>query len=83
MLKKNQLIGKIINNKIEKTLVVLVITKYIHPIYKKVILKNKKYFVHQPYIGLNKNYPINSFVIIKKSRPISKKKHWIIEKFYL
>ena len=57
----------------DKTIVVLVQRKAIHPLYKKVIKINKKYLVDKEthiLITLNEN------IAIIQSRPISKRKKW-------
>ena len=43
---KKMLKGKVIRDKNEKTVVVLVKRKYSHPFFKKVITSSKKYHVH-------------------------------------
>ncbi len=74
MTKKYQ-VGRTINNSINKTVVVLVETKKQHPIYKKIITKTKRYLV-QDETNLSKT---GNLVLIEKSLPISKFKHWKIK----
>ena len=71
--------GKVISDKNEKTVVVLVKRKYSHPFFKKVITSSKKYHAHD-----EKNiFKIGDDVKIIESKPFSKKKRWeVINKWY-
>lgn len=59
-----------------KTVIVIVERKYRHPLYKKVILRSKKYKVHNEKIDLDNG----DIVDIKETKPISKEKHFIVVK---
>ena len=64
--------GKVISDKNEKTVVVLVKRRYSHTFFKKVITSSKKYHVHD-----EKNiFKIGDDVKIIESKPFSKKKRW-------
>ena len=69
---KKILKGRIINDKSNKTVIVLVKRKYSHPFYGKVITSSKKYHVHDE----NNKFKIGDVVKIIESKPISKKKKW-------
>ena len=64
--------GKVIRDKNEKTVVVLVKRKYSHPFYGKVITNSKKYHAHDE----KNKFKIGDNVKIVESRPYSKKKRW-------
>ena len=69
---KKMLKGKVIRDKNEKTVVVLVKRRYSHTFFKKVITSSKKYHVHD-----EKNiFKIGDDVKIIESKPFSKKKRW-------
>ncbi|WP_339045072.1 30S ribosomal protein S17 [Candidatus Zinderia endosymbiont of Aphrophora alni] len=72
---KNFLFGKVISNKMDKTLIVLVKKIVKHKLYGKMIVKFKKYFVHNEKNIINIGDKIKFF----ECRPISKKKHWLIK----
>jgi len=74
MIKGKVLTGKVIAAKSAKTLTVLVETTYRHPKYGKVMRRRKKYLVHD-----DQGVPVNSKVRIRETRPISKRKHFIVE----
>jgi len=74
---KKQLRGKVITDKNEKTVVVLVKRRYAHPFFKKVITSSKKYHAHDE----NNKFKIGDNVKIIESNPYSKKKRWkVIDK---
>ncbi len=66
--------GKVVSNKMTKTLVVSVERKFRHSKYGKVIIKHKKYKVHNP----EKTFEVGDTVSIVETRPISKDKHFIV-----
>ena len=69
---KKILKGKIINDKSNKTVIVLVKRKYSHSFFGKVITSSKKYHAHDE----NNKFKIGDIVQIIESKPISKKKKW-------
>ena len=71
---KKTLKGKVIRDKNDKTVVVLVKRKYSHPFFKKVITSSKKYHVHD----VNNKFKIGDNIKIIESKPFSKKKRWEI-----
>ena len=73
---KKILRGKVISVKMEKTVVVSVERKFTHPIYKKVIKKNKRYKAHNEI----KNLKPGDEVEIEETRPISKEKRFRVRK---
>ena len=76
---KKILKGKVIKDKNNKTIVVLVKRKFIHPFFEKVINSAKKYHAHDE----NNKFKIGDNVEIIESKPISKKKRWeVITKWY-
>ena len=64
--------GRIVSDKMDKTIVVAVIRKMMHPFYKKVIKKTTKFKVHDEE---NKG-KIGDLVRIIETRPLSKDKRW-------
>jgi small subunit ribosomal protein S17 len=73
---KKQLIGTIISNKMQKTLVVKVLTFKEHSKYKRRYKSYKKYKAHYE----TGEYKIGDNVIIEECRPISKEKKWQVIK---
>ena len=71
---KKILKGKVISDKNEKTIIVLVERKYQHPALKKVIKSKKKYRVHDE----KNSFKNGDKVSIIESRPISKTKKFTV-----
>jgi small subunit ribosomal protein S17 len=75
----NKSIGFVINTNLDKTCSVIVLKKYSHPKYVKVVSKLKRLLVHDT----NNNSKKGDFVLIEKTRPISKKKNWVISRILI
>ena len=69
---KKVLNGKVIKDKNNKTVVVVVKRKYTHPFFNKVITSSKKYHAHDE----KNKFKIGDDVKIIESKPFSKKKKW-------
>ena len=64
--------GIVVSDKMDKTIVVQVERRVMHPIYKKFINRSKKYAVHDE----QNKHKIGDQVLIRECRPISKRKCW-------
>ena len=64
--------GKVIKDKNDKTVVVLVKRKYIHPFFGKVMTSSKKYYAHDE----KNQFKIGDNIKISESKPFSKTKRW-------
>lgn len=69
------MIGRVVSTKSKNTAVVLVARNAVHPLYKKVFLRSKKYLADDQ-LGVKDG----DIVKIEKCKPISKRKHWKITK---
>jgi small subunit ribosomal protein S17 len=69
------LIGTVVSNKMQKTIVVEVTRKKAHPMYKRVISIRKKFYAHDE---KNEAHPGDT-VRIEESRPLSKLKRWTLK----
>ncbi len=72
---RKRLIGRVVRNSMDKTVVVAVERTTRHPLYKKVIREVKNYKVHDE----TNEIPLGALVQIVESRPISKTKRWAVE----
>jgi len=72
--KRRRLTGVVTKTKLTKTVTVRVDRSYRHPLYGKVIRTSKKYLVHDE-LGCQ----LGDKVQIVESRPLSKKKRWVVE----
>jgi small subunit ribosomal protein S17 len=64
--------GVVVSDKAEKTVVVLVERRVIHPIYKKIIRRSKKYMAHDE----GNTTKVGDVVRIQECRPLSRRKCW-------
>jgi small subunit ribosomal protein S17 len=71
---KRVLIGQVVSDKAEKTVVVKVERKVKHPLYGKIIRRSKKYHAHDE----GNEFRIGETVRIEETRPISKLKTWTV-----
>jgi small subunit ribosomal protein S17 len=69
------LIGKIVSDKMQKTVVVVVERAVKHPKYGKIIKRRTKLHAHDE----NQQGKIGDTVKIRASRPLSKMKSWVLE----
>lgn len=67
-----QQVGTVISNKMQKTIVVKIETRYPHPIYSKTLIVTKKYLAHDELEQCN----IGDQVLVQECRPLSKRKCW-------
>lgn len=67
--------GIVVSDKCDKTVIVRVEKRVMHPIYKKYIKVRKKYAAHDE----NNSYKEGDSVRIIEHRPISKTKKWVVE----
>jgi small subunit ribosomal protein S17 len=72
--------GKVVSDKMDKTIVVAIERKVRHPLYGKIINKTTKFKAHDE----NNEAKVNDYVSIMETRPLSKDKRWrvtgIVEK---
>ncbi|MBS7405387.1 MAG: 30S ribosomal protein S17 [Oxalobacter sp.] len=73
---KRTLIGKVVSDKMDKTVSVLIERRVKHPLYGKIVRRSKKYLAHDE----NNQAKIGDTVEIQESRPISKNKSWVLTK---
>ena len=73
---KRTLIGRVVSDKMDKTVTVLVERRVKHPMYDKIIVRSSKYHAH------NEGNAAKSgdLVEIQECRPLSKSKSWMVTK---
>ena len=67
-----RLTGRVVSDKMDKTVTVLVERKVQHPLYGKFVRKSKKYHAHDE----TNQYKEGDTVVIEESRPLSRTKTW-------
>ena len=65
-------IGRVVSDKMDKTIVVAVETKVRHPLYGKTMNRTTKFKAHDE----NNEANMNDRVLIMETRPLSKDKRW-------
>jgi small subunit ribosomal protein S17 len=68
------LVGRVVSNKMDKTVTVLIERRVKHPLYGKYIVKSNKYHAHDETNALNEG----DIVEIAESRPLSRTKTWAV-----
>ena len=71
---KRVLQGVVVSDACDKTVVVRVERRVMHPIYKKFVSRSKKYAAHDE----DNRYATGDAVKIEESRPLSKRKSWVV-----
>ena len=70
---KRTLIGRVVSDKMDKTVTVLVERRVKHPIYDKIVVRSSKYHAHDE----KGEYKLGDTIEITESRPLSKTKNWV------
>jgi len=72
---RRRLVGKVVSDKMDKTVTVAVERRRNHPLYQKVVTSTRKFKAHDE----NNEVPVGAIVRIVESRPLSKTKRWVVE----
>ena len=70
------LVGRVVSDKMEKTVTVLVERQVMHPVIGKVVKRTKKYHAHND----GNDAKVGDKVVIEECAPISKTKAWKVSK---
>jgi small subunit ribosomal protein S17 len=73
---KRTLTGRVVSDKMQKTVTVLVERRVKHPLYGKVVTRSKKYHAHDE----NNEFHEGDLVMIEECRPLAKTKAWRVTK---
>ena len=68
------LVGRVVSNKMNKTVTVLIERKVKHPLYGKYMVRSKKYHAHDE----TDQYNEGDMVEIAETRPMSRTKAWTV-----
>ncbi len=69
------LVGRVTSDKMDKTVVVSVERSFRHPLYGKVVRRQKKYVAHDE----GNSCHTGDMVSIEESRPLSRTKRWVVK----
>jgi small subunit ribosomal protein S17 len=73
---RRRLVGRVVSDKMQKTVVVAIDIRKRHPIYKKVVRVTKKVYAHDESDAIQ----VGTIVQLVESKPLSKTKRWVVEK---
>jgi len=76
MVKKDTIQGRVVSDKMDKTVVVAVQSAGRHPLYKKAIRRVRKYLAHDEANACH----VGDTVEIIETRPLSHRKRWLVVK---
>ena len=66
--------GTVVGDRADKTVIVRVDRRVMHPLYKKVVRRSKRYTAHDD----GNDRKVGDIVQIRECAPISKRKRWIV-----
>jgi small subunit ribosomal protein S17 len=69
---KKERIGIVVSNKMDKTIIIAIQTRYQHPKYGKTVVQTKRYMAHDE----NNLCKPGDLVLLEESPPISRHKKW-------
>lgn len=72
---RRRLVGRVMSDKMDKTVIVAVDRTMRHPLYQKVMRTTKKYMAHDE----ENQAAVGDTVRIVESRPISRNKRWVVQ----
>jgi small subunit ribosomal protein S17 len=70
--KRKERVGRVVSDKMDKTVVVAIERRMAHPVYKKVITRTTKLFAHDE----ENRSRVGDLVKIMETRPLSRNKRW-------
>jgi len=73
--RRNRLVGRVVSDRMQKTVVVMVERTRRHPRYGKVVTVRKKFYAHDE----KNECRVGDRVRIVESRPLSRTKRWVVE----
>lgn len=71
---RKTLTGRVVSDKMQKTVVVVVETRKPHPLYRRIVRTTRRYKAHDEALGAS----LGDLVRIVESRPLSKDKRWLV-----
>ncbi len=71
---RKELVGQVVSDKMQQTVVVAVETRFSHPQYEKPIIRTKKFKAHDA----ENKCKVGDVVRLRECRPLSKTKRWIV-----
>lgn len=73
---RKKLVGTVVSNKMDKTIVVRVDRRFRHPVYGKYLTRSERYKAHDE----KNEFIVGDTVELEESRPVSKQKRWRVRR---
>lgn len=73
--RRRTMVGTVVSNKMQKTIVVKVDRRVRHDLYKKYVTKSRRYKAHDE----KNTAKIGDLVVVVESRPLSRDKRWALQ----
>ncbi len=70
--RRKEFVGKVVSDRMDKTITVLVEWRFRHPLYGKYVTKSSKFIAHDEENACNKGDTVR----IMETRPLSRRKRW-------
>lgn len=72
---RRRLVGRVVSDKMDKTVVVAIERRKMHRVYKKIVISTKKIMAHDE----SNSIKTGSLVRVVESKPLSRHKRWVVE----
>lgn len=72
---RRRLVGRVVSDKMDKTVTVLIERRKMHRVYKKVVATSRKILAHDE----SNSVPVGAVVRVVESKPLSRRKRWVVE----
>jgi small subunit ribosomal protein S17 len=72
---RRRLVGRVVSDKMNKTVVIEIERRGMHRTYEKVVRSTNKVMAHDE----SNEIPVGAVVRVVESRPLSKRKRWVVE----
>jgi small subunit ribosomal protein S17 len=72
---RRRLVGRVVSDKMQKTIVVEIERRKMHRVYKKVVRTTKHIMAHDE----SDQIPVGAMVQVVESKPLSRHKRWVVE----
>jgi small subunit ribosomal protein S17 len=73
--KRREMVGTVVSNKMQKTIVVTIDRRVRHSLYGKYVVKSRRFKAHDE----KNDAKVGDLVILVESRPMSREKRWVLQ----
>jgi small subunit ribosomal protein S17 len=73
--KRREMVGTVVSNKMQKTIVVTIDRRVRHSLYGKYVVKSRRFKAHDE----KNDAKVGDLVVLVESRPMSREKRWVLQ----